>query len=1194
MGQVAPCVRQPGNSGHAPRLRGDGGVSGATPTHLCMKRPSVLFVAFVSAAILGAILSPGLPASAQPNLTISPLTWNVIGLDSNNVNVGPDNFPVGARVCNTGPDPANNVTVQLVWDSANSYVRLRPGSLGATGDPNTTTPVSIGTLAGGNTCKDVYFEVTVTRNPLAYDTTRRYHIEVDSDETGPISTPTPRELYVEHLISQNRNATTNVRLDGVSIPAGGTMVLVVGNTYTIELIGQTATNGYEQIETFINFPNTIFRTNSVATTYTANGGTDPLAASKLYADGCGWVNDPNSPNYRACSSTGKYGGGISVSYNVTIISGGGTTQTLNTLIYDFSGSSYHYNADFSTSARLAAIIDPTELGLTKNFVPDPTNVNGVSALTFTITNPNAAAISGLNFTDTFPTTPGAMVVASPSGATTTGCGTPTFAPLAGAASISFSNGSVAANSTCTIKVNVTVPATGTYTNTSNHLFVATADTGSFATDTLTVNDSPPPAACTPGFLMARWTFPTGFTVSSPAPSTNNVGSASASPGAGVVPYASSFDHTGGSSLSWGSDGAIASGATLDTANNDYFEFAVNTTGFSRVILDFWAQRRSNNGPEGMAVYYGTSPTPPGTSVYNNPNVLAAQNSWIHIGDGSTAIAFNSGLNPSGLTYFRIYGFNAVNQVSGADLLLDDVSFTGCSKPTLSKVFAPNPVAVGATSTLTFTVTNLNNLINLTGIAFDDTLTAGLTVATGSSSQCGGTLTTTAPSTISFSGGTLLAGASCNVPVTVTATTAGPHDNVSGFVSSTQTGANTSPSGIASASLTAVLPPVIAKGFAPDPILAGGASTLTFTLTNPNPNNTLSGVVFSDTFPTPPAAPGAMVVASPTGASTSGCGAPTYAPVAGAGSVSFSAGTIAAGGTCTVTVNVTVPTVGTYTNTSGNVSHVINAATVNGNTASDSLTANPPNPAIGLLKEVGATVSGPWLSFLPVAEGGEVYYRFTIENLGDVELSPVGIADPDVNTSQCTWPDPLPAPSPLNENHIATCVVVLPPLSPIVAVNGIHTNTAMATGTSGGTNYTDTSFARYATTGLTLAKSVGETFYQAVGDVLSYSYVVTNSGSAPLAGPVTVSDDKSTNEVCPDVSTVGDLDAFLDPGDPVESITCTATYTVTLADVAAGSVTNTATASAGGVTSNIASETVPYTGPTLSPTATAVEGPSASP
>jgi len=84
----------------------------------------------------------------------------------------------------------------------------------------------------------------------------------------------------------------------------------------------------------------------------------------------------------------------------------------------------------------------------------------------------------------------------------------------------------------------------------------------------------------------------------------------------------------------------------------------------------------------------------------------------------------------------------------------------------------------------------------------------------------------------------------------------------------------------------------------------------------------------------------------------------------------------------------------------------------------------------------------------------------------------------------------------------------------------------------------------------------------------------------------VADDKTT-VTCPDLSTVGDADANLDPG---ESITCTASYTITQADVDADGVTNTATASAGGVDSALESETVTIAGaptprPTVPPTYT---------
>ena len=51
-------------------------------------------------AIKGLLLASAvLGNAALADVTIEPLTWNFIGLDSNNVNAGPNRFPVGARVC---------------------------------------------------------------------------------------------------------------------------------------------------------------------------------------------------------------------------------------------------------------------------------------------------------------------------------------------------------------------------------------------------------------------------------------------------------------------------------------------------------------------------------------------------------------------------------------------------------------------------------------------------------------------------------------------------------------------------------------------------------------------------------------------------------------------------------------------------------------------------------------------------------------------------------------------------------------------------------------------------------------------------------------------------------------------------------------------------------------------------------------
>ncbi len=331
--------------------------------------PVVLIVVF-----LISLFHPQSKASAAAVLTASPLTWNAIGLDSNNVNVGPNNFPVGARVCNTGDAAAAHVTASFVWDSVNPYINLRPGSYGT---------LSVTSLAAG-ACTDFYFEVIVTRNAAAYDTTRRYHIVASADTLNAVSTQIPRELYVEHLISQNRNTVSDVQYGTTmgnlaSVANGSTMTLMVGNSYYIKMVGATATNGYEQIESFINFPNTVFQVLSVSTTYTADTSSNVSNPSnKLYGDACVWENDPNSPNYRACNDVGKVGGGTTVTYRVRILNvGSSNPEPLSTLLYDFSGSSYHYNSDFGVSTRYAYILDPSAVTIAKNFSPDPTTAGGV-------------------------------------------------------------------------------------------------------------------------------------------------------------------------------------------------------------------------------------------------------------------------------------------------------------------------------------------------------------------------------------------------------------------------------------------------------------------------------------------------------------------------------------------------------------------------------------------------------------------------------------------------------------------------------------------------------------------------------------------------------------------------------------------------------------------------------------------------
>ena len=108
--------------------------------------------------------------------------------------------------------------------------------------------------------------------------------------------------------------------------------------------------------------------------------------------------------------------------------------------------------------------------------------------------------------------------------------------------------------------------------------------------------------------------------------------------------------------------------------------------------------------------------------------------------------------------------------------------------------------------------------------------------------------------------------------------------------------------------------------------------------------------------------------------------------------------------------------------------------------------------------------------------------------------------------------------------------------------------------------------------LTLALSASPTSFAGVGDSITYSYQVTNSGTVTLRGAAAIADDT----VAAAAITCGALPAGgLAPGG---TVSCTGSYTVTQADVDAGDVTNTATATLDGVISEAATATVGWTAP----------------
>jgi uncharacterized repeat protein (TIGR01451 family) len=1119
---------------------------------------SKIFLIFTFLAVLflaGLALLVTAPITASAVLTISPVTWNVIGLDSNTPATGPYRFPVGARICST--EATTNVGVTWGWDSANANIELRSGS---------QNPITITAITAGG-CADAYFEVEINRTavPAPYDTVRAYHITA-TNGSSTVSTSTPRELYVEHLISQNRNGITDIKLNGASIPAGGTMSLMVGNTYTIELDGFTATQGYNQLESFINFPNTIFQVLAVTTTYSANNS--PYVSTpndKLYSDACRWDSDSSSPTYRSCvGGDYKAGGTVVIQYLVKIIATASGSQTLNTLLYDFSGSSYHYNSDYSTGTRLVTIVSPSSLTLQKSFSPKSIAPNDTSVMTFKISNPTTEIVSGINFTDTLR---GGVVVSSTTGLTYSGCGaSPLPASIsANATNLAFSDITLNPNSICTISLNVTAPSAGSYPNTTGHLFIyGTTDTGNYGNDTLTISSTSAPT-CIPQTL-AYWNFSGASVPPTYTTKASNVMIASTwfTPNGSNSQIDTSNFYS--SPSSWSAAG-FQKNQTYTSNTLPYFEFTLDTSKYSNAAISLRAAT-SNNWLETPTLKVWSSADGGSSLVATNPATvtIAGTGAW------SAANVFTATTTGAYTTTFRINVEGANAAASSSILFLDDVTITGCGipspAPTISKSFSPSIIPTNTISTLTFTIANTQTgNANLANVIFTDTLPTGLQVVnlpgnSTSGSGCSGiTFAPTIGSRIfSYQAITMTAGTTCTASVNVQATRAGQFDNVSDFIRSDTSGINQTSSGYATASLTAIAPPALQKSFSPASIYTASSSkspytsTLAFHITNPNLSSSLSGIVFTDTLPS-------GISVSPSGV-TSTCGGSLSSPLTS--TVLFSGGSLAPNSSCSFSVVVTGTTAGTYTNTTTAITSIEGGT---GNVAVASIQVQNPMTLLGLNKQV-STDGLSWFKSVGLVLPHDVWYKFTVSNDGEVDLSDIQVTDPNVDLSSCVWPSSLAV------GAFASCTVKIS-IASVPSPNPFP-NTATANASNLVPARVITSTALYGTESITLTKNVTETYFTQIGDILHYSYVVTNTGGYPLLGPVTISDTKTTVS-CPTAKSIGDLDDWFDPG---EKIVCTASYQVVEGDVNAKLVTNTAFASAGGVSSPTVDKTVRLAPPDL--------------
>ena len=877
----------------------------------------------------------------------------------------------------------------------------------------------------------------------------------------------------------------------------------------------------------------------------------------------------------------------------------------------------------TASASINVVAPPS---IAKAFGAAAIPLNGTTSLTFTITNPaaNQVAQTGAAFTDSLPA---GLVVSTPNALTNTCGGTATA--VAGSGSISLTGSTIATNTSCTVVVNVTGATSGQYTNTTGAVSSTNGGTGNTATANLTVASAPTitkafgaasialngstsltftitnPAANTIALTGVAFTdnLPAGLVVATPNALTSTCGgTATAVAGAGSASLS-------GGTLAINSSCAISmnvTGTTAGVKNNSVqvtsteggtgntSNASITVVGPPVIIKAFGAPSIPLNGSTTLSftiqnnnattslTSIGFSDTLPAGLVISTPNGLTGS-----CGGGTiTATQATNAISLSGATLAQnascTFGVNVtgnsagtknnttgnVTSTEGGAGGTTSASINVVAPPSIAKAFGATTVPLNGLTSLTFTITNpAANAVAETGVAFTDTLPAGLVVATpnGLTNTCGGTATAVAGSgSVSLTGSSVAANGSCTLTVNVTATSQGLKNN-SVQVSSTNGGTGNT----ASASLSVASPPTITKAFGAASVPLNGSTSLTFTITNPAANTiALSGVAFTDNLPA------GLVVATPN-ALTSTCGGTTTA-VAGAGSASLSGGTLAINTSCAISINVTGTTAGVKNN-SVQVTSTEGGA---GNTSNASITVVAP-PVI--IKAFGAA---------SIPMNGSTSLTFTIQNNNAItsltginfsDTMPAGlvISTPNGLTGSCGG-GTITATQGANTVSLSGATLAQS-ASCSFTVNvtgtagGLQNNTTgNVTSTEGGTGGTASASITVLAPDLTVASLHAGNFRQGQTGA-AYTLTASNAGAAPTSGTVTVMDTLPPSLTATAISgtgwtcTLGTLTCtradVLANGNSYPVIT----LTVNVANNAPSAITNTVTI-AGGSETNVANDT----------------------
>ncbi len=230
------------------------------------------------------------------------------------------------------------------------------------------------------------------------------------------------------------------------------------------------------------------------------------------------------------------------------------------------------------------------------------------------------------------------------------------------------------------------------------------------------------------------------------------------------------------------------------------------------------------------------------------------------------------------------------------------------------------------------------------------------------------------------------------------------------------------------------------------------------------------------------------------------------------------------------------------NTTFTGTYIITQADIDAGTFTNTATANSLEDATDDDSDTQPLAQNSGLTLVKVASpqtysaaSQTINYQFQFTNSGNVTLhAPFTVTDDKDPAASCPG-----TPTSLAPGESITCTG-----SYIITQSDVDagsvTNTASGTAQDPGgqtvTSNDDSETVTAVGTGaLVLVKTATPQTYNAVGDVIDYSYLLTNGTNVTLSPPYTITDDKSIDENCP---------AVPDSLAPGGTVTCTASYTIT--------------------------------------------------